>query len=326
MSTSAVLPAVPDLSVQLGPLRLEHPLINASGTMEIFELAETLGADILQHPPVAAYVPKTVTLRPRAGNPPPRILETAGGMINAIGLSGEGLEAFVAGRLSNLLALPCPLILSIGGFSLQEYVSLASGLRQALDGSRPGWVDRVGLEVNISCPNVHSGCASIGTDSGETYEVVAAVREVWPGLLVAKLTPNVTDITAIALAAVAGGADAIAAINTLKGLVIDRETLKPYLGNVVGGVSGPAIKPLALRMVHELFVSVEVPIIGMGGVTSIQDVLDFMACGARVVAVGCAGFLDPWRARVLADGLAEVLAARGMGLGELVGWAHLSES
>ncbi len=169
---------------------------------------------------------------------------------------------------------------------------------------------------------MHSGCASIGSDPGETNEVVAAVREVWPGLLVAKLTPNVTDIAAIALAAVAGGADAIAAVNTFKGLVIDRETLKPYLGNVMGGLSGPAIKPLALRAVYELFAAVEVPIIGMGGVASTQDVLDFMACGARVVAVGSAGFRDPWLARGLAAGLGRSLGARGIGLDELVGRAH----
>jgi dihydroorotate dehydrogenase (NAD+) catalytic subunit len=322
MSAPMVVPSVPDLSVRLGPLRLDHPLINASGTMEIFELAEILGGDILQHPPVAAYVPKTLTLGPRAGNPPPRILEAAAGMINAIGLPSEGLEAFVAHQLPRLLSLPCPLILSIGGFSLQEYVSLASGLRRALDGSRPGWVDRVGLEVNISCPNVHSGCASIGSDPGETNEVMAATREVWPGLLVAKLTPNVTDIGAVALAAVAGGADAIAAVNTFKGLVIDRETLRPYLGNVVGGLSGPAIKPLALRAVYEIFACVEVPIIGMGGVAGIQDVLDFMACGARVVAVGSAGFRDPRLAHGLAGGLAAAVAARGIGLEDLVGHAH----
>ena len=322
MSIPTVVPFAADMSVHLGPLRLEHPLINASGTMDIFELAETLGADILRHPPVAAYVPKTVTLRPRAGNPPPRILETVGGMINAIGLSSEGLQAFVAGQLPGLLALPCPLILSIGGFALQEYVALATGLRQALDASSPRWIDRIGLEVNISCPNVHSGCASIGSEPGETNEVVAAVREVWPGLLVAKLTPNVTDIRIIAQAAVAGGADVIAAVNTFKGLVIDRETLKPYLGNVVGGLSGPAIKPLALRAVYELFAAVEVPIIGMGGVASMQDVLDFMACGARVVAVGCAGLTDPWRADSLASGLSQALATRGMGLDELVGVAH----
>jgi dihydroorotate dehydrogenase (NAD+) catalytic subunit len=322
MSAHTIVPSVPDLSVQLGPLRLDHPLINASGTLEIFELAEILGGDILQNPPVAAYVPKTVTLEPRAGNPPPRILETEGGMINAIGLPGEGLEAFLARQLPRLLGLPCPLILSIGGFSLREYVSLTAGLRHALDGASPGWVDRVGLEMNISCPNVHSGCASIGSDVCETNEVVAATREVWPGLLVAKLTPSVTNIAAIALAAVAGGADAIAAVNTFKGLVLDRETLKPFLGNVMGGLSGPAIKPLALRAVYEIFAAVDVPIIGMGGVACTQDVLDFMACGARVVAVGSAGFRDPRLARGLAGGLAEALAARGIGPHELVGRAH----
>jgi dihydroorotate dehydrogenase (NAD+) catalytic subunit len=326
MSVPAVVPRAPDLSVRLGPLRLEHPLINASGTMEIFELAETLGPDILQHPPVAAYVPKTITLDPRAGNPPPRILETAGGMINAIGLANEGLDVFVSQRLPSLLALPCPLILSIGGFSLQDYATLAAGLRRALDGLSQDWIPRVGLEVNISCPNVHSGCASIGSDTGETNEVVAAVRAVWPGLLVAKLTPNVTDIGVIAQAAVDGGADAIAAVNTFKGLAVDRDTLRPYLGNTVGGLSGPAIKPLALRAVYDLFVSVEVPIIGMGGVASTQDVVDFIACGAQAVAVGSAGFRDPVLAGRLAAELADALVTRGMGLAELVGRAHLAKS
>ena len=323
MSVPPSTPVGSDLSVQLGPLRLAHPLINASGTMEIFELAEALGAGILQQPPVAAYVPKTVTLEPRVGNPTPRILETTGGMINAIGLSGEGLEVFVARRLPRLLALPCPVILSIGGFSLKEYVALSFGLHQALDQAAPGgWVARVGLEANISCPNVHSGCASIGSDPAETGEVVSAIREVWPGLLVAKLTPNVTDITLIARAAVAAGADAVAAVNTYKGLVIDRRTLRPYLGNIVGGVSGAAIKPLALRTVYELFASVEAPIVGMGGVANVQDVLEFISCGARVVAVGSAGFREPCLARGLATGLAEALQERGMGLGDLVGRAH----
>ncbi len=312
----------PDLSVRLGPLRLEHPLINASGTMEILDLADTLGPGILGHPPVAAYVPKTVLLSPRAGNPPPRILETPAGMINSIGLPGEGLETFVNERLPRLLALPCALILSIGGFSLQEYASLAAGLHSALKHWEADWPARVGLEANISCPNVHSGCASIGSDPQETLAVVAAIREVWPGLLIAKLTPNVTDIGAIARAAVQGGADAIAAVNTFKGLVVDRETLRPWLGNITGGVSGPAIKPLALRLVYEVFQAVEVPIVGMGGVASVQDVLDFMACGARVVAVGSAAFRDPWIAQDLADGLAQELAARGLILDELVGLAH----
>jgi dihydroorotate dehydrogenase (NAD+) catalytic subunit len=327
MSVPPSTPAGSDLSVQLGPMRLAHPLINASGTMEIFELAEALGADILRQPPVAAYVPKTVTLEPRVGNPTPRILETTGGMINAIGLSGEGLEVFVAHRLPRLLALPCPVILSIGGFSLKEYVALAFGLHRFLDQMVPGgWVARVGLEANISCPNVHSGCASIGSDPAETGEVVSAIREEWPGLLVAKLTPNVADITLIARAAVAAGADAVAAVNTYKGLVIDRQTLRPYLGNIIGGLSGAAIKPLALRTVYELFASVEVPIVGMGGVTNVQDVLEFISCGARVVAVGSAGFREPCLARSLAAGLADALQERGIGLGDLVGRAHAAAS
>ena len=321
-SAMEAVPCPSDLSVRLGPLRLEHPLINASGTMEIFALAEKLGPDLLTRPPVSAYVAKTITLAPRPGNPPPRILETAAGMINAIGLPSEGLDGFVRSSLPRLLALPCPLILSIGGFAPDEYVALASGLRFALDASSPGWTERVGLEVNISCPNVHSGCSSIGSDPGETRGVLAAVRDVWRGLLIAKLTPDVTDITVIARAAVAGGADAIAAVNTYRGLVIDRGTLRPYLGNVVGGLSGPAIKPLALRAVYELFASVEVPIIGMGGVVCVQDVLDFMACGARIVAVGSGGFADPCRCHTLAWELAAALIERGIGLDELIGTAH----
>jgi dihydroorotate dehydrogenase (NAD+) catalytic subunit len=323
MGGGKAVSAAPDLSVRLGPLELVHPVVNASGTMEIFELAEVLGDEILRHPPVAAYVPKTITMDPRAGNRPPRILETPGGMINAIGLSGEGLPEFVAGRLPRLLGLSCPLILSIGGFSVDEYVALATGLRSALEVAVGGvWTARVGLELNISCPNVHSGCVSIGSDPGETEQVVAAVRGVWPGLLVAKLTPNVTDIGLVGRAAEAAGADALAAVNTYKGLVIDRETLKPYLGNTTGGLSGPAIKPLALRAVYELFAAVEIPIIGMGGVATVLDVLDFISCGARAVAVGSASFREPGLGARLAGELVPALEARGLSLQTLCGLAH----
>jgi dihydroorotate dehydrogenase (NAD+) catalytic subunit len=314
---------VADLAVQLGPLRLKHPLINASGTLDLFTLAEATDPRVLREPPVAAYVPKTVTLAPRAGNPPPRILETPDGMINAIGLPGEGLEAFIATELPQLLSLPRPLMLSIAGFSVAELVALASGLRQALDHTAgKEWSTRVGLELNISCPNVQSGCLSIGSDPSETEEAVGAVREFWPGLLVAKLTPNVADIAAIGRAAERAGADAVAAVNTFKGLVLDRASLRPYLGNISGGVSGPAIKPLALQAVYELYESVSVPIVGMGGVATVQDVLEFMACGARVVAVGSAGFRDQLLAGTLALGLEAWLDERGSSLGELVGLAH----
>jgi len=315
-----------DLSVRLGPLQLANPVINASGTMEIFELATSFGLDILKDPPVAAYVPKTITLDARQGNPPPRISETTGGVINSIGLANEGIESFLRG-LESLVVLPCPIIVSIGGFSHEDYVELATRLSKALDarfgGGAETWKSRVGLELNISCPNVHSGCVSIGSSELETREVTARVREVWQGLLIAKLTPNVTELAPIARAAVAGGADAIAAVNTFKALVLDKATLKPYLGNVYGGLSGPAVKPLALRFVYEIFRAVDVPIVGMGGIGTVGDVLDFMACGARVVAVGAASFRDPWLCRKLAHQLASTLAERGLRLDDLVGCAHL---
>jgi dihydroorotate dehydrogenase (NAD+) catalytic subunit len=293
--------------------------------MEIFDLAEVFGREILAAPPVAAYVPKTIMVDARAGNRPPRILETPGGMINAIGLSGEGLQAFVEEHLPHLFQLPCPVILSVGGFSLEEYVRLSEGFRDAAESLLgDAWTSKVGLELNISCPNVHSGCVSIGSVPAETQTVVGAVRKVWPGLLISKLTPNVTDITAIGRAAEAAGADAIAAVNTYKGLVIDRTTLRPYLGNTTGGLSGPAIKPLALRAVYELFEVVSVPIIGIGGVATVQDVLDFMACGARAVAVGSAAFREPLLTARLAKELGEDLGARGLTLDDLVGCAHSS--
>jgi dihydroorotate dehydrogenase (NAD+) catalytic subunit len=290
--------------------------------MEIFDLAEVLGPAVLAEPPVAAYVPKTITVEARAGNGAPRIVETAGGMMNAIGLPGEGLQVFLADYLPRLLQLPCPLVLSIGGFSLEEYVSLATGLRGALEGALGGaWTSKAGLELNISCPNVHTGCVSIGSDPAETETVVGAVRKVWPGLLIAKLTPNVTDIAVIGRAAEGAGADAVAAVNTFKGLAIDRHTLKPYLGNITGGLSGPAIKPLALRAVYELFEALTIPIIGMGGVATAQDVLEFMSCGAQVVAIGSAVFREPLLGARLAAELSEAVGARGQ-LGGLVGRAH----
>ncbi len=331
------IPDPTSLFTRLGPLELAHPLINASGTFDLFEASACLpggdgpsAADLLvAEPPVAAYVPKTVTVEPRRGNEPPRILETAAGMLNSIGLPNMGLDAFIAGELPRLLALPCPVVLNVGGFALEEYVHAAGRLRDALDAdatsgtrSRRTWVNGVGLELNVSCPNVHSGCMSIGSDAGETRELLAAVRGVWPGLLVVKLTPNVTDIVPIARAAVEAGADALSLVNTFKGLAVDRVTLRPYLGGVTGGLSGPAIKPLALRFVYEVRAAIDVPLVGMGGVENVQDVIDFLACGASVVAVGAAGFRDPFVPARLAEDLRAALRVRGMSLAELVGIAH----
>ncbi|MHB0978660.1 MAG: beta/alpha barrel domain-containing protein [Thermoleophilia bacterium] len=329
------------LATRLGPLELAHPLINASGTFDLFETEACFsGGDPLAwaglsgYPPVAAYVPKTVTLEPRRGNEPPRILETAAGMLNSIGLPNMGLDAFVADELPRLRALPCPVIVNVGGFAPDEYVVAAGRLCEALDGCGAGereaahlgpshpWTTRVGLELNVSCPNVHSGCMSIGTDADETRALVTGVRAVWPGLLVVKLTPNVTDIVPIARAAVEAGADALSLVNTFKGLAVDRISLRPYLGGITGGLSGPAIKPLALRFVFEVGAAVDVPLIGMGGVETVQDVLDFLACGATAVAVGAAGFRDPLLPARLAEGLRVALERRGVSLADVVGIAH----
>jgi dihydroorotate dehydrogenase (NAD+) catalytic subunit len=317
--------APPSLAVRLGPLELPHPVINASGTLDLFEAAETLGPAgrrLLEDPPVGAYVPKTVTLHPRRGNEPPRVVETEAGMLNSIGLPNMGVDAFIESELDRLLSLPRPLILNVGGFAPAEYAEAVDRLRGALAARQPGWQTQVGLELNVSCPNVHAGCSLIGAIPEQTSETVRLVRRVWPGFLVVKLTPNVADPAPVARAAQEAGADAISLVNTFKGLVLERSTLRPYLGGTTGGLSGPAIKPLALRMVFDVAAAVGIPVIGMGGVAKPEDVLHFMACGAAAVAVGSAAFTDPWLYRRLADGLAEELRRRGWSLSEVVGCAH----
>ncbi len=318
-----------DLTVRLGPLVLAHPLINASGTLDLFETADSLGAgrgeQLLQDPPVAAYVPKTVTLDPRRGNPPPRVVETPAGMLNSIGLPNAGLEAFVERDLDRILALPRPVIFNLGGFAPEEFAlgteRLRLALEQRLGSPRAVW-EKAGLELNVSCPNVHSGCMQIGASADETEATVRGVAAVWEGLLAVKLTPNVTDAVPVAQAAVEAGATAISLVNTFKGLVLDRLTLSPYLGGITGGLSGPAIKPLALRFCWEVAAAVDVPIIGMGGVASVEDVVDYLAVGASAVAVGASAFRDPWLYARLARELESELAHRGSTLADLTGCAH----
>ncbi|MCX8032969.1 MAG: dihydroorotate dehydrogenase [Thermoleophilia bacterium] len=311
------------LAVDLAGLKLDHPLINGSGTMDLFSLADSLGPTVLEHPPVSAYVPKTVTLRPRLGNPTPRVVETASGIVNSVGLPNPGLETFISRELPELLRLPCPVIISVGGESAEEYEEIAHRLAQALgELADSDWVSRVALELNISCPNVARGGAAVGSDPVETSRVVAACRRVWAGVLIAKLTPNVTDISVIGKAAVGAGADAICAVNTYKALVLDRYSLRPYLGSVTGGLSGPAIKPLALRAVYDLYKAVQVPIIGMGGIVSVQDVLEFISCGATAVGLGSALLREPCLPRVLAQELAQFLDERQLTLEQLRGFAH----
>jgi dihydroorotate dehydrogenase (NAD+) catalytic subunit len=305
-------PAVLDLGVTLGPLSLEHPVIDASGTFDLMEYARRVEGEYLARFPFAAYVPKTVTAEARTGNPPPRVTETPAGMINAIGLENPGVDVFIA-RMRDWAGLAQPVIVSVGGNSPEQYAAVVRAVEAALASAAPGELPRVeGYELNVSCPNV-SGGLQIGADTTATMAVVAAARAQTTRFLLAKLTPNVTDVVAIAAAAVEGGADGLSLINTLKAMVLDRDTLRPFLGNRTGGLCGPAVKPVALRMVAEVATALpDVPLIGMGGVMSGLDVLEFIACGATAVAVGTANFTGVEApARIVAELRAEC-TARGL--------------
>jgi dihydroorotate dehydrogenase (NAD+) catalytic subunit len=312
----------PDLSVTLAGLPLEHPVLNASGTFDALETARRFGADALKPFPFALYVPKTVTLETRPGNPPPRLTETASGMINAVGLENPGIAAWLD-DLPLLGGLPVPVLVNIGGSRPGDYLEVVRRIEERLQGG--GVLPRVvGYELNVSCPNVGRGGLAIGTEPSETAGLTAAVRALTRRLVVVKLTPNVADIVAVARAAVGAGADALSLVNTLRALVLDPESLAPFRGNRTGGLSGPAIKPVALRMVWEVAGALDVPIIGMGGIVTGRDVLEFIACGATAVAVGAANFTGPDAARRIVDelfaemrarGLADLAAVRGRALG-----------
>jgi dihydroorotate dehydrogenase (NAD+) catalytic subunit len=313
----------PDLSVRLGPLALEHPLMDASGTFDLLEYARRYDGDYFADFPYAAYVPKTVTADARIGNPPPRVTETAAGMINAIGLENPGVRAWI-GHLPEWAALRQPVIVSVGGNEPGQYAAVVTALEAHLAGAPPGTAPRVaGYELNVSCPNVSSGL-QIGADPSATAEVVAACRAATGRFLLAKLTPNVRDVTEAGAAALGAGADGLSLVNTFKAMVLDPQTLRPFLGNRTGGLCGPAIKPIALRMVAEVAQAFPgTPIVGMGGVMTGQDVLEFIACGATAVAVGAANFtaleapqriLAELRAELEAHGFSAVTDARGVAL------------
>jgi dihydroorotate dehydrogenase (NAD+) catalytic subunit len=271
---------MPDLSVQLGRLRLKNPILVASGT---FGYAREMAAyvDFTQ---LGGIIPKTITPLPRMGNPPPRTCETASGMLNSIGLDNDGLDAFIEKHLHHLLRLGAPIIANVAGKTVEEFAMMAGRLG--------AFTDLAAIELNISCPNV-SGGVDFGTNPDLTRRVVAAVREACPLPVIAKLTPNVTDITAIAAAAKEGGADAVSLVNTFQGMAVDWRKRKAVLGNIIGGLSGPAIKPLALRCVWQVSRKVDIPIIGIGGIATIDDVMEFLVTGASAVQIGTANFYDP---------------------------------
>lgn len=269
-----------DLSVSLNRLRLKNPVLVASGTFGYAREMESL-VDLSS---LGGIVPKTVTQAPRLGNPPPRTVETASGLLNSIGLDNDGFDQFVAEKLPWLLSLNTAIIVNIAGRTMDEFRSMAAVLQRH---SGIG-----GVELNISCPNV-SGGVDFGTNPDMAAAAVAAFRSECEHPVIAKLTPNVTSVIPIAQAVADAGADAVSLINTFQGMAIDWKRQRPVLGNVLGGLSGPAIKPLALRIVWQVAQAVPVPIIGIGGIESLDDVMEFLVAGASAVQIGTANFYRP---------------------------------
>ncbi|MBI1827358.1 MAG: dihydroorotate dehydrogenase [Planctomycetes bacterium] len=301
-----------DLSVNLAGLRLANPVMTASGTSGFGpEFAEL--TDIRK---LGAFVTKAISVKPRKGNPPERIVETRGGMLNAIGLANVGLDRFIADKIPFLRTAGVPVIVNVVGHSIEEYCAVS----KALDAQ-----DCIsGLELNVSCPNVADGL-EFGTDATRLFELVTAVRsQVRRAKLIVKLSPNVTDITETAAAAIEAGAEALSIINTLAGMAINVETFKPMLANRNGGLSGPAIKPVALFMVHRVYSKAAkaagVPIIGMGGIMDWRDAVEFMIAGASAVAVGTALFVDPSAPARIVEGIEAYLRRKNMqSVSELIG-------
>lgn len=286
---------VSDLRVQLNRLALANPILVASGT---FGYAREMAA-FVPFSRLGGIVPKTITPQPRIGNPPPRTVETAAGLLNSIGLDNDGLDAFIEKHLDYLLGLQTAVIANIAGHNRDEFVQMAERL-----GHCPGLA---GLELNISCPNVTGG-VDFGVDPEMTASVVRGVRNVCGLPILAKLTPNVTDLVPIAQAAAEAGADAVTIANTFQGMAIDWKRRRPILGNNLGGLSGPAIKPIVLRMVWQVARKVNVPIVGVGGISSLDDVMEFLVAGATAVQIGTANFFDPTLAGRLVDDLDRTLA------------------
>lgn len=297
----------PQLEVRLGRLRLSNPVAVASGT---FGYAREM-AGLVDLRRLGAILPKTITCAPRIGNPPPRTVETAAGLLNSIGLDNDGIEAFIAQTLPYLAGLGPPIIVSVAGKNYEEFLALAARL--------DGQSGVAALELNISCPNV-SGGVDFGADPRLCERVVRGVREACTLPILAKLTPNVTRIDEIAKAAEAGGADAVSLINTCLGMAVDWRRRRTRLGNGMGGLSGPAIKPIALRMVYQVARAVRIPVMGIGGIATIDDAMEFFVAGATAIQVGTANFYKPCASMAILDALPAALAELGAAsVAEIVG-------
>jgi dihydroorotate dehydrogenase (NAD+) catalytic subunit len=289
-------------------IELAHPVINASGTYDAIAARRAFGDALLEDFPFSAFVSKTITLEPRTGNAPQRIWETPAGMINSIGLPNKGLDGFLAEDLPQLAELPVPLFVSVMGTSREEFTRLLRGV---------GERDEVAaIELNVSCPNVHSGLI-VGEQPTETAMLLEALRPLTPKPLIVKLTPNVADPAAVAVAAEEGGADAVSLINTLKATAVDPGTGAPGIVAGHGGLSGPAVRPIALQQVRAVAAAVGVPVVGMGGISSGSDAREFLALGARLVAVGTENFRDPRAGSRVAAELEEAAPTRPQTAGVL---------
>ncbi len=298
-----------DLSVKIGKIKMKNPVMVASGTFGYGKEYE----DIVDLKTLGAIVTKTITLEPRIGNPPPRIIETPSGMLNSIGLENSGVDEFLKEKMPYLKKADTPVIVSIGGEEMDEFIALAKRLE--------GISGIAGLEVNISCPNLANGKKRLfSQDPKETYKLVRGVRKATSLTLITKLTPNVTDISEIARTAEEAGSDAVSLVNTYLGMAVDIETKKPMLGNITGGLSGPAIKPMALKAVWDVYNSVNIPTIGMGGIMSADDILEFMICGAEAVALGTLNFVYPKKSVEIIEHLGYYIRSKKIkGIKEIVG-------
>ncbi|WP_373501148.1 dihydroorotate dehydrogenase [Desulfococcus sp.] len=298
----------PDLTTHIGGVALKNPVMTASGTFG-YGREYSLLVDLNR---LGAIIVKGLSLFPSKGNPPPRIAETPCGMLNAIGLENVGFEAFVERKLPFLKTLETPTWVNIYGKTIEEYAALAERV-EAVDGI-------AGIELNISCPNVKTGGIAFGVDEQMARDVVRAVRSRTSRPLMVKLSPNVTDITKIARSAIDGGADALSLINTITGMAIDVHRRRSRIANITGGLSGPAIKPIALRMVWQVARMSSVPVVGIGGIFTAEDALEFIIAGASAVQVGTANFIDPTATLQIVEGIERYMADHGISrLTELIG-------
>lgn len=297
-----------NFSVNIGKLKLKNPVMPASGT---FGYGEEY-AEFIDLNSLGAVVVKGLSLLPREGNPPPRIVETPAGMLNAIGLQNIGIENFIKDKLPFLRQFQIPVIANFFGDSIDEFVEAAK---------RFNGVEGVhGLEMNISCPNKEAGWIAFSTDPEVTFKVVSSVRKVSDLPLIVKLSPNVTDISQIARMAEDGGANAISLINTLTGMSVDIKTRRPKLANITGGLSGPAVKPVGVRMVWEVFKAVKIPIIGMGGIMDGEDAVEYILAGATAVAVGTSNFINPTATIDVIAGIKKYMSEQGVSdISDLIG-------